>query len=392
MVDEVATSDDRASVNRRARIESWLKKSYPSVLLGLSFCVMLATFSHQQNSNYMRVKNRNIPSAVTKKGNEAQQAERDLAWYPGDTKAAWFMSFPESGAPYFLHLMHMSSGLSTATNFGHLLMRSDGSLYLHENQDSVEIYENGPALYTDWLPHPKEYIATRTHGTGYCLFCHPKEYFYTDFFWGSAKGTKILNGKRAVLQYNAAQVDRMIHIVRDPFDNVVARFYSWVSLMRISQPNTVQNYPLDANGFKSWCQAQDKGYEKVEMAWLPQRVRDIAKDVPCRQEFIKYARWHNNAFLLNRNKNIDTIIVKYEEYVDDMEKTVTRVNAHLNLPLIRTDMQMRIDNGIHNFKGFYSDAEVKATTRFLRNLVFPSMWYHMQHYESHHYSKWYSGF
>lgn len=84
--------------------------------------------------------------------------------------------------------------------------------------------------------------------------------------------------------------------------------------------------------------------------------------------------------------------MKYEEYVDDMENTVARVNAHLKLPLIRTDMEMRIDNGIHNFKGFYTDAEVKAATRFLRNLVFPSMWYHMQHYESHHYSKWYNGF
>lgn len=307
--------------------------------------------------------------------NKTKNQIRNLAWYPGNPRAVWFISYPESGVPYFLHLIHASTGRSTATNYGHLLMRRDGSFY-GSNDPSVEIYENGPVYYAPYLIKKMPNVAVRTHATGYCLFCHPKQYYYgggsKNFFWMSAYGTKIGPKKtRVKMQYNAEQVKKMIHLIRDPYDTVVDRFFSYVNL----KPASKGRYSLDATGFRLWCKDQNDTFEVADMAWLPAKLRSFAKDVPCRQEFVKYALFHSNVWKMSRFQGIDRLNVKYDDYFYNLEATVDRVNSYLELkPLPNVVLPKKLKRPLWEYSNYYTLAERDLIERLLRNMVTPSVW------------------
>lgn len=308
---------------------------------------------------------------------DIETRDRQLAWYPGDPRAAWFISFPESGVQTFLHLIHLSTQRSTATNYGHLIMRRDGTFYA-AFEDSQEVYENGPVYYAPYLIKKMPYVATQTHGTGYCLFCHPKKYYYGNFFWKSANGTKLLNGKRVTLQYNAEQVKKMIHLIRDPYDTVVARFFSYVSLKQASK----QRYSLNADGFRLWCKDQNDTFEAADLAWLPAKLRGFAKNVPCRQEFVKYALFHSNVWKMFRFHRIERLSVKYDDYFYDVAGTVEKVNDFLGL---RTLPNVALPKNIlkrplWEYSNFYTLAERDLIERLLRNMVTPALWPEIREY------------
>lgn len=295
---------------------------------------------------------------------------RELIWVPdkGEPQTLWFMSFPESGVTYFMHLIHVTTGQRTATNFGNVEMNSEGVLY-PVNEDSVPIYENGPIWLTDRLDKPEKYAVTRTHGTGYCLFCAPKGYFYGDFKWKAASGTKIRNGQRVPLHYNPYQVNRMIHLIRDPYDNIVARFYSFIGLMRVQKKfAAVDRYPLTGSGFQTWCKAQDDAFLKLDMYFIPKRVRKLAANVPCRQEFVKLVRFHNKAYFLAQRNDIDNIVIKYEDYVENTQETIRKVNNFAEYPTINDNPEIVMKLGKGMFNSHWTiDQKIKAGN-FMKNI------------------------
>jgi len=306
-------------------------------------------------------------------------SDRSLAWSPGEPKTAWFMSFPGSGVAYFMHLIHVTTGRSTATNYGHSIMRRDGSFYKARGT-STSIYQNGPVYLAPYLVKKMSYVATRTHGDGYCLVCHPNKYFYSNLFWKSASGVQMRNGKPVSLQYDASQVKRMIHLIRNPFDVVVSRFHSHVGGMKrgATKPDLSSRYPLNPAGFKKWCKDQDTTYEKVELAWLPARIRGFSKYVPCRQEFMKYALFNTKVSKMAHARGIETLIVTYDAYFTDLGGTVKKVNNFLQLPTLPAVNPPR--KKIQKFPEYYTVAEKGIVQRLLKNLIVPPLWPVMQLY------------
>jgi hypothetical protein len=286
-----------------------------------------------------------------------------------------------------MNILQQSSGQRTATNYGHLFLMSDGTF--SRSGDSALVYPNGPAWYNMELQPPTAMAATRTHGTGYCLFCHPRDYFYGNFWWKSASGMQMKQGAGQKLQYNPADVKRMAHLIRDPYDNVVARFYSYVGLMNANRPdlNIEETFPLSEKGFKAWCEFQDKGFERVELKWLPEHVRGLAKDVPCRQEFVKYALFHSNAYLMARHRDIAYGVFRYEDYVKDQSGAIDRINKFFGYEVKNLDIPQTIaGDGIWNFKSFYTDDERLAIERLIRNLSVPPIWFHIMYYTPQYYT------
>lgn len=312
---------------------------------------------------------------------EAPNLRRRLTWTEGSIRPAWILSFPESGVAHIMNILQQSSNRRTATNYGHLFLQSDGTFA--RSGQSAPLYPNGPSWYNMELLPPTIYAGTRSHGTGYCLFCHPRDYSNGNFWWKSASGVQMNDGRRQRLQYNPQDVKRMIHLIRDPYDNVVARFYSYIGLMNINRPdlNIEDTFPLTEKGFRDWCKFQDRGFEQVELKWLPENLRAIAKDVPCRQEFVKWARFHTNAFLMARAREIDYMVLRYEDYVKDQSGTIERVNNYLNYPVENLDIPQTITgDGIWNFRNFYTDDERLAIEKLIRNLSIPPVWFHLQYY------------
>jgi len=326
---------------------------------------------------------------------EIQEGHRELLWEPRFPNAAWFLSFPESGISHILHLTHMSSGHSTATNYGHLRMDMEGNLI--PTHDTEAIFGNGPVWYNTNLvkampaseaEEDKRWVPTRSHATGFCFFCEPKLYLHNHmngFIWKAAQGVQKKNGWMLGLQYWPYKTDKIIHLYRDPYDQVVARFYSYVGLMRAFNPEVAAKYSLDYDGFRLWCAKQDEIFEEIEMAWIPKGLRKIANKVPCRQEFLKLGIFHNKVFKMTKEmENMKYMVVKFDEYSElsgRKELTIRRVNEFVRFPTIDESPPSKVAHGGKGlFDSFFTYDEKIAAALFMRNFLHPAVWYQIRSY------------
>lgn len=147
-------------------------------------------------------------------------------------RVAWLMSFPNSGTSFTSKLVRHSTRTHTATNYG------------EENIDetkgeSVPVFSNhteGP-FWTDPLSHPEyeeplDFVLTKTHCGGRCEKCGPSKYvenphlFLKDCLSGK-RGYRVGKGNTVFedVFYNPDLVARAVHLIRNPFDNVVSEAF-----------------------------------------------------------------------------------------------------------------------------------------------------------------------
>ena len=157
-----------------------------------------------------------------------------------EPKVAWLMSFPNSGTSYTLRLAQWASNVTAATNYG-------DECDLDPNGRNVPLYDgmsNGPALkYPYKYSLPTRYALTKTHCGGRCTHCAPDKYVETQqtFHEQCLQGNRMEplkedrnpspqnirnkgKSERVMeIRYPEELVARAVHVIRDPFNNVVAR-------------------------------------------------------------------------------------------------------------------------------------------------------------------------
>jgi hypothetical protein len=154
------------------------------------------------------------------------------------------MAFPNSGTTYTIELIAAASNMSMATNYGN--EQETHSLHKHYpnlNTSVLPVFTKGPFWTKPLQQHPTSVVLTKTHCGGYCHDCAPSGFTETPHSFlmhcASAKEStdSIVDGVKIpaihyVYDYN--EVDRAIHLIRDPFDNMVARFhYDATQLVRV---------------------------------------------------------------------------------------------------------------------------------------------------------------
>lgn len=309
---------------------------------------------------------------------------RKLNWSKDtDPVPVHIYAFPESGITTAIHLLHRGSWTTTATNYGHAQMDKQGRIF-RPTQNNKEVWEGGPVFTTNDLPEPKNSIAVRTHAAGYCLFCGPNSYVtpLNKFHWRSGAGVKFMDGRFQNMQYNPMVVKKILHFIRDPFDNAVARFYSYVGLMRARDPGIINKYPLSPSGFAMWCKSQDDKFEEMELRFLHERLRPLAKVIPCRQEFIKYAMFHNNVYQVQKKMKKQYAVVTYDDFIDNRVYTIKRVTRYLGYPIAYGNPRYGAVQGKGAFRTYYTDDQVRKIEDFLQHLVHPALWQTMKRYSS----------
>lgn len=77
----------------------------------------------------------------------------------------WLFAFPQSGAAYVMHLIHVVTRTATASNYGHVVMDPKGVVHVN-NRDSIRTYgSGGPALFSGSIfPPPEKHILTWAAG------------------------------------------------------------------------------------------------------------------------------------------------------------------------------------------------------------------------------------
>jgi hypothetical protein len=152
------------------------------------------------------------------------------------------------------NLEHVTN-LSTATNFDNEIL-------------SDIIYPVNPEHYPApfvFSPHLRlpQYVLTKTHCVGFCDGCHHSTLTYDvpSFQFGCMKASisrpPCWKERRF---YSVNDVRKAVHLIRDPFDNVVARMHLHVQERR--KDGTVPSATLDQfndtrEGVAAWCQYVD---------------------------------------------------------------------------------------------------------------------------------------
>ena len=180
---------------------------------------------------------------------------------------AWLLSFPNSGTSYTLANTNQVTQRLVATNYNvagrsvsqHFPMPEQGPFLLND------------AAVADLLPDT--YILTKTHCAAYCVDCPLRNFLHwsIEAFVDGCRTTKEQrlqqqhdsnnNATTTILHktmYPAAWVKRAVHLVRNPFDNLVARMHLSLRDQQDSATtdnednNTVQSPAMEGLSKDTW--------------------------------------------------------------------------------------------------------------------------------------------
>jgi hypothetical protein len=90
---------------------------------------------------------------------------------------------------------------------------------------------------------------------------------------------------RKFSDYSADRVKRAIHLIRDPFDNVVSRFH----LERKLPGRKAAEFPKSREGFRSYCSQIDGIHTANEnrVTFLDEGILSLIRKVPCHADFLR---------------------------------------------------------------------------------------------------------
>ena len=249
---------------------------------------------------------------------------------------------------------------------------------------SVAVFKDSPGgpFYADPLKYkrPTEgYLLTKTHCGSRCNQCSPEKsveninIFMNRCFEGSYI-TKDANDEPRIVTgyYSQNLLAKAVHLIRDPFDNVVSRFhYSRMHFGMRNQTDKLAMYPRSREGFRAFC--KDLGsrfHEKERDSKFYTDVFDEIKDIPCHADFFRWIQWHNLAFTTTWDLNIPTMILHYENYTSNFDEFLDQDGVN-EPPLFETGK---------TYREYYTNGEIKSVESMFRKLALNKTWYHTKHY------------
>jgi len=330
-------------------------------------------------------------------------------------KIAWLMTFPGAGTTYTTFLVKQASNTTSATNYG--------NEYLNENKESVPLYSDvsGPYLWQDeniqGLNVPSTYILTKTHCGGRCQDCGPRHYMETidSFMLQCLRAPKVIsidnetsspmdksNNKLIVRRiavakgifqsllldsYDTSLVKKMVHVIKNPYDNVISRFHHEYKSLGLVQTNPknkkVFGYKHNNEGFQEWCNKQDKKFINAEEAMYG-HYYSLTTNVPCHAEFYRYVQWHNLAFELAEKLNIRSYIFNYEDFKFKQKEIITEILDYLELPMVDDGLSNLYSFKLDNFRDHYTNQQMDAVAMYIRALASEKTWSYVCRYFPDH--------
>mmetsp|Transcript_15672 Transcript_15672/g.18206 ORF Transcript_15672/g.18206 Transcript_15672/m.18206 type:complete len:403 (-) Transcript_15672:131-1339(-) len=256
-------------------------------------------------------------------------------------RIAWLMSYPNSGTSFTMKLVGLGGNKTVATNYG---LEADTS-YSTSNVPLYPHSPHGPYLLNPKKSLPKQYILTKTHCGGRCADCSPKGYIETKTSFmnrcaqGSRRNHSLTLGKE-IVWYDPEIVERVIHLIRNPFDNLVSNFHlvhheeaKKSKNNNEKSKNWLNTYPNDMHGFRKWCLDENRKHAEEEKELLSSEIVDIFErnNIPCHAHFYRYAKWHDFAIAVTHELKLPALVIVYEEYGDKFNMTATKIFDFLEM-------------------------------------------------------------
>jgi hypothetical protein len=169
-----------------------------------------------------------------------------------------------------------------------------------------------------------------------CTLCPPEKYSESSYsFRRRCLTTKWVEQQedgtyaRVFGQYKPDRVIKAIHLIRDPFHNIISRFHLDYEI----SGRKANEYEKSRDGFRSYCRSIDTLYSANEdrVHFLDDEILNVIRTVPCHEDFIRYIEWHNLAFSTADDLGIPTYVLHYEWYQTRYETTVQELLSFLAL-------------------------------------------------------------
>ncbi|GKY94324.1 hypothetical protein MPSEU_000398200 [Mayamaea pseudoterrestris] len=284
------------------------------------------------------------------------------------SEVAWLLSFPNSGTSYTITNTERLSNYSTASNYA-----SDWEKLVPVRSE----FTKGPYLHNLNMKVPG-LVLTKTHCTAYCADCSPETYVIgsvNEFQEGCRTVHAKVNGKEVDQMYSAAVPAKAVHLIRDPFDNIVARLHlSLKRMQEIGAPtDDLKSYTEGREGLLAWCKYIDEKYAEEEGATdlIRPKIKSLWKDVPCHAEWFRYVQWHNLALEMTSQMELPVLYLHYEKYGQHYNKVVSDLFKFLELTPVRDPIEFVA--GKH-YADYYTAEEQRAAARLVKAMASPDCW------------------
>jgi hypothetical protein len=316
----------------------------------------------------------------------------------------WLAAFPNSGTTYTMTMVTRASDKAVATHYAAESKPLNGTaLSVYPDRPDEGPFWDGPGEdadsgtdngdtgglaglrllpsgrgATDRRPHaddgsapaasrrvrdlPERFVLTKTHCGGRCAHCPPSENLVnaSDFVRQCLRTHgQNRDGELFESSIDANGVAKVVHLVRNPYHNVVARFHLDRTNVLRRRPDLAEALPNDATGFARWCRVLDRRYES-RWRWDDAETQRRMDRVACRGQFYRYAMWHEHAralpsTLAARQSNcrrrrttstdstatatVPALILHYEDYQDRHNETASRLLSFLELERVAPSLE-----------------------------------------------------
>ena len=296
-------------------------------------------------------------------------------------KLAWLLSFPNSGTSYTLKLISRLSHTYVATNYGdENKMDVRTSFPVYQDQSEVGPFWVNLTLYPNYT-YPKEFVIVSTHCGGRCESCAPSQYAETTYSFRRAcqRGTRrtVKNGTttHSEVLYPTTRLVKAIHLIRNPFDNVVSRFSTGT---KSGIGGIIFNKTKE--GFREYCEGLNKIFlgEESKSILFDKEWLDLTQGIPCRADFFRWIEWHSQVFHLTNDMQLETMVLDYGSYnIESFNATCNRLLEFLNLKR-HDDPEPFVDDEMYH--NYFTADERKRMGIAIKQMSSQAAWQHVAKY------------
>ena len=295
---------------------------------------------------------------------------------------ALLISFPNSGTSFTLRHVRSVTRFGTATNYA----KETKEVKVENYTGVIPTIQSGdcidcplPMPHDSDSPLPEDFVLVKTHCLG-----------FTSQNWNE---TGILTSKEAFLQgcvtpylsvpsnntagrikqikscpYAPSLVKRVVHIMRNPLDNIVSRFHLYQSNLFDAQKFGLSDLnvtaddalPRSAEGFRKYCSFKDRELANSRDSAI---FREFHSLVPCLSEFFLYIQWHNNAFHAT-SEGVPTHFFYYEDFETNFTETSSSLLKFLHLKRSERGNVSPFQSG-KSYNEYYTLDEKREITRLI---------------------------
>lgn len=284
---------------------------------------------------------------------------------------ALLISFPNSGTSYTLINVQNVTRYSVATNTG------------RETRDRTPVrtdINNGPFLFEPQEGKHYRFVLTKTHCNGYCDNCNQRASSPSliAFEKGCRTSTHIVGGTAVASTYNSSVIHRVVHLFRNPYDNLVARMHLGVE-KRAREGWKVEELARFSNtpqGVLSWCDHVDTAFGN-DPSYFPLSARSMFASIPCYSEIYRYVKWHNRALQTIDLYGVPSHTLFYEDYETNYDETLQKLLTFLDMDRTHANLPFVVGK---RYSTLFEPSHRLAIARLAHQLASPDCWALLKRY------------